>query len=67
MLLHEKFIVDKKGKKTATILPYAAWKRIAAILEEYEDIIAYDKAKSRLSRRPLPWKKALKKLKSRRA
>jgi hypothetical protein len=68
MLLHEQFIVDEKGKKKAAVLPYAEWKRIAAILEEYEDIVAYDKAKTRASaRRPLAWKAAIKKLKSSRS
>ena len=54
LILHEKFIVDEKGKKTAAVLPYAEWKKVAAILEEYEDICAYDKAKSRASR-PFPF------------
>ncbi|OAI49940.1 hypothetical protein AYO45_06735 [Gammaproteobacteria bacterium SCGC AG-212-F23] len=61
--LHEKFIVDEKGKKTATVLPYAEWRKIAAILDEYEDIIAYDKAKARPSH-PISFKKAIKKLRS---
>jgi hypothetical protein len=61
--LHEKFIVDEKGKRTAAVLPYAEWKRVAAILEEYEDICAYDKAKSRTSK-PVSFKKAIIKLKA---
>lgn len=64
--LHEKFIVDEKGKKTAAILPYSEWMKVAAILEEYEDIRAYDKAKSRRSH-PISFKKAVKKLKAKRA
>ena len=61
--LHEKYIVDDKGKKTAAILPYSAWKKILCILEEYDDICAYDQAKARRSSRPIPLKDALKKLK----
>lgn len=61
--LHEKFIIDEKGRKTAAILPYTEWKKITAILEEYADIRAYDKAKSRLSN-PVPFKKVIKKLKA---
>jgi hypothetical protein len=64
--LHEKYIIDETGKKTAAILPYAEWKKVAAILEEYEDICAYDKAKSRRSN-PVPFKKAVKKLKTARS
>lgn len=64
--LHEKFIVDKKGRKTATVLPYTEWKKVAAILEEYEDICAYDKAKSHPSH-TIAFKKVAKKLKASRS
>lgn len=64
--LHEKFIVDERGKKTATVLPYAEWKKVAVILEEYEDICAYDKAKASLSR-PVSFKQSIKRLRSRRS
>jgi hypothetical protein len=63
LILHEKFIVDEKGKKTAAVLPYAEWKKVAAILEEYEDICAYDNAKARTSN-PISFEKAVKKLKA---
>jgi hypothetical protein len=52
--LHEQIIVDEKGHKMAAILPYSEWKKVVAILEEYEDICAYDKAKSRPSD-PVPF------------
>jgi len=32
LILHEKFIVDEKGKKTATVLPYTEWKKVTAML-----------------------------------
>ncbi len=64
LILHEKYIIDEKGKKTATILPYAQWEKVLAILEEYEDIRAYDKVKSKPSH-PVPFKEAIKKLKAR--
>ena len=60
LTLREKFIVDEHGKKTAAILPYAGWKKVLAILEEYEDIRAYDKAKARSSD-PVSFSKAVKK------
>lgn len=59
--LHEKYIVNDKGIKTAAVLSYTEWKKVLHILEEYEDILAYDKAKSRPSH-PLPFKKIIKKL-----
>lgn len=52
--LHEKFIIDKNGKKAAAILPYHEWQKILTILEEYEDICAYDSVKSQLSH-PVPF------------
>jgi hypothetical protein len=62
LALHEKYIVNDKGKKTATILPFSEWKKILMILEEYEDIQAYDKAKTRPSH-PASFKNVVKKLK----
>lgn len=66
LVLHEKFIVDQNGKKAATILPYNEWKKVVNILEEYEDICAYDQAKSR-PLQPVPLKQALKQLTSSRS
>ena len=59
---HEKYIVDEKGKKTAIVLPFTEWRKILDILEEYEDIRAYDKAKTRPSD-PVIFENAIKKLK----
>lgn len=56
--LHEQYIVDEKGKKQAIVLPYQEWEKIIDILEEYEDICAYDKAKSKTSD-AIPFKDAL--------
>jgi hypothetical protein len=47
--LHEKYIIDDKGRKTAIMLPYSEWKKVLAILEEHEDIHAYDEAKTQVS------------------
>lgn len=47
--LHEKFIVNEKGKKTDIILPYVEWQKVLDVLEEYEDICAYDRAKAKSS------------------
>ena len=63
LTLHEKFIVDENGKKAATVLPYKEWQKIISILEEYEDICAYDRAKSRPSH-PISFKDAIKQIKA---
>lgn len=47
--LHEKYIIDSNGRKKAIMLPYAEWKKVLDILEEYEDIRAYDQAKAQTS------------------
>lgn len=60
--LHEKYIIDENGKKTAIVLSYTEWQKVLNILEEYEDILAYDKAKSRHSN-PVNFKDAVKQLK----
>ncbi len=62
LALHEKYIVDATGKKTATILVYSEWLKILEMLEEYQDIKAYDKAKSMPSD-PISFEEAVKQLK----
>ena len=47
--LHEKFVINEKGKKTAIILPYAEWQKVMDALEEYDDICAYDRIKAKPS------------------
>lgn len=49
LTLNEKFIIDENGNKAAAVLPYSQWKNFLVILEEYDDICAYDKAKSQRS------------------
>jgi len=58
--LHEKYVVNEKGKKTAIVLPFSEWKKVLEMLEEYEDICAYDKAKAS---NPVSFNKAIKKFK----
>ena len=43
--LHEKYIIDDKGQRTAAIIPMKAWEQIVEALEELDDIRAYDGAK----------------------
>lgn len=62
LALHEKYIVDENGKKTAIVLPFTEWQKVMHILEEYDDICAYDKAKSKPSD-AISFEDALKKLK----
>ncbi len=62
LALHQKFIVNEKGRKTAIVLPYTEWEQILGILEEFDDICAYDKAKKHASD-AISFQKALKILK----
>ncbi len=43
--LHEKFIVDEAGKRVGVFLDMKVYREILEILEEMEDIKAYDEAK----------------------
>lgn len=61
--LHANYIVNSKGQKTATVLSYKEWQKVVEILEEYEDIKAYDKAKKEPSNL-IPWAKAKTELKT---
>lgn len=47
--MNEQYIIDADGKKTAVVLPYAEWRRILELLEELDDIRAYDEAKKQSS------------------
>jgi len=60
--LHQKFIVNEKGNRTAIVLPYPEWEKILEVLEEFDDICAYDKAKIQPSD-PVPLEQVLKQLK----
>jgi hypothetical protein len=47
--LHEQYLVDDKGHRKAVVLPIAEWEQLLDLLEEIEDIRAYDNAKKRPS------------------
>ncbi len=44
--IKEQFIVDSSGNKTAVIIDYLEYQQILDLLDEFEDIKAYDKIKS---------------------
>ena len=44
--LHEQYLMDNKGNRTAVLVPIAEWKQILDPLEELDEIRAYDEAKS---------------------
>ena len=47
--LHEEYLVDEKGNRKAVLIPILEWKEVVEMLEELDDIRAYDEAKSRPS------------------
>ena len=44
--VHEEYLVDEAGNRTAVVLPLAEWQQIKEELEELDDIRAYDEAKA---------------------
>lgn len=64
--LHEKYIVDESGKTREVILPVQAWRKVLELLEELDDIRAYDKAHSKKTA-PIVWDAAKQRLKKRHA
>jgi PHD/YefM family antitoxin component YafN of YafNO toxin-antitoxin module len=44
--LNERFVVDEHGKRTAVLLDIEAYEALLEVLEELEDIRAYDEAKA---------------------
>ncbi|MCD4817671.1 MAG: hypothetical protein K8S23_03140 [Candidatus Cloacimonetes bacterium] len=46
LALHPEFIIDKNEKKKSVVLPFLEWKKILEIIEEIDDIRAFDIAKN---------------------
>ena len=62
--VHPEFVVDAQNHKKAVVLSIAEWGKLLNIMEELEDIRAYDKAKSKPSH-PIPFDRAIKKIRTR--
>lgn len=58
MQFHEQYLVDDEGNRSAVVVPISEWKQILELLEELNDIRAYDEAKSRPSE-PIPFQQAV--------
>jgi len=43
--LHEEYLVDGEGNRKAVLVPIGEWQRVVEMLEELDDIRAYDEAK----------------------
>ncbi len=56
--LHEEYLVDEKGNRKAIVIPILEWRRVVEMLEDLDDIRAYDEAKSRPSD-PVPFEKTV--------
>ena len=61
MLIAENFVVDRKGKKVAVMLPINEYEKLREAMEELDDIKAYDKAKKRKSE-PIPAEQAFREI-----
>jgi hypothetical protein len=60
---HTQYVVNEKSEKSSVLLPFSEWEKILLVLEEYDDILAYDKAKVKKSD-PLDWETVKKSLAS---
>ncbi|MBI4962714.1 MAG: hypothetical protein HY913_05495 [Desulfomonile tiedjei] len=58
MELHEEYVVDEKGNRKAVVVPISEWKQLLELLEELDDIHAYDEARSHPSE-PIPFEQAV--------
>ncbi len=55
---HEEYLVDEEGNRKAVVIPILEWQRVVEMLEELDDIRAYDEAKGKPSD-PVPFEKAV--------
>ena len=56
--LHEQYLVDDEGNRKAAVIPIAEWEQVLELLEELDDIRAYDEAKSKPSE-SIPFEQAV--------
>ena len=59
--LNEQYVIDDEGNRKAVIVPITEWEKILEALEELDDILAYDEAKSEASD-PVPFDKVVNEL-----
>lgn len=52
--IHEEYLLDELGNRKAVVVPVAEWEQVLELLEELDDIRAYDEAKSQPSE-PIPF------------
>ena len=65
MSINEQFIKDKKGNAVAVLIPVGRYKKMKEMLEELEDIKAYDKAMKR-KHKFIPFQEAVKSINAKR-
>ena len=61
MMMHENFVIDKKGRKIAVQVSIRKYEKLLADSEELEDIKEYRKAKTHKSN-PIPFEQAFKEI-----
>lgn len=55
---HEQYLVDEEGNRKAVVVPIAEWEHVLELLEEIEDIWAYDESK-REDSEAIPFERAV--------
>ncbi len=55
---HPEYIVDRNQDKKSVILPIKEWEEILLVMEEYDDIQAYDNAKN-INEEIIPFNQAI--------
>jgi len=63
--LHERFVIDSNGKRTAVLLDIEEYKNLMEELEELESIRVYDAAKSS-GEEAIPFEQAIKEIEKQR-
>ncbi|MBI4962716.1 MAG: hypothetical protein HY913_05505 [Desulfomonile tiedjei] len=58
MELNEEYLVDEQGNRKAVVVPISEWQQVLELLEDLDDIRAYDEAKNQPSN-PVPFEKAV--------
>ena len=59
--LHEQYVVDSDGNRSAVLLPFVEWQKVLEDLEELDEIREYDEAKGRPSE-PVAFEQAVREI-----
>lgn len=63
LAIHPEFVVDQKARTKSVLVSFTEWQQLMAVVEELDDIRAYDRAKLR-KEESVPFEDAVRQIKN---